>query len=249
MLENSFIHIPGIGETTERRLWEKGIFDWQTFLRSSQSPLSPGKDAIAREMLQKSLEHREDASFFAEIFPQREMWRLFQAFKAGCVYLDIETSAGIGGCDEITVIGIYDGNEVKSFINGIDLDAFEIEIARYDMVVTFNGTCFDLPYIRRAFPSISLPKVHVDLRFLMGRLGYRGGLKKIERDCGIVRDRDIADMGGLEAVWLWRDYLDGDASALERLVRYNRADIVNLEPLAAKGFHEMKRRVLPVAAW
>ncbi len=249
MLENSFIHIPGIGEATERRLWGKGIFDWQGFLRTSRSPLSPGKDAIAREILFKSLDHRKDASFFAETFPQREMWRLFEAFKDRVVYLDIETSGGVGGCDEITVIGLYDGKEVKSFVNGIDLDAFELEIARYDMVVTFNGACFDLPYIRRAFPSISLPKVHVDLRFLLGRLGYQGGLKKIEHDCGIVRDRDIEGMGGLEAVWLWRDYLDGDTSALERLISYNRADIVNLEPLIEKGFNEMRRKLLPVAAW
>jgi hypothetical protein len=199
MLENSFIHIPGIGEATERRLWEEGIFDWQGFLRASRLPLSPGKEAIAREMLFKCLDHKWDASFFSETFPQREMWRLFEAFKARCVYLDIETS-GVGCCDEITVIGLYDGKKVKSFINGVDLDSFETEIARYDMVVTFNGACFDLPYILRAFPSISLPKVHVDLRFLMGRLGYRGGLKKIEQDCGIVRERGIAGMGGLEAV-------------------------------------------------
>lgn len=249
MLENSFIHIPGVGEATERRIWGKGIFNWQDFLRSRRSPLSPGKDAIARDMLDKCLRHKGDASFFAETFPQREMWRLFDVFKDRCVYLDIETSGGVGGFDEITVIGLYDGKEARSFINGIDLDAFEIEIARYDMVVTFNGACFDLPYIQREFPSISLPKLHVDLRFLMGRLGYRGGLKKIEQDCGIVRDRDISGMEGLEAVWLWQDYLGGDISALERLIRYNRADIINLEPLMEKGFHEMRRKLLPVAAW
>jgi uncharacterized protein len=249
MLENSFIHIPGIGEATERKLWEGGVFQWRDFLHTSRSFLSPGRDTIARQVLHESLSHKEDISFFAGLFPQREMWRLFEAFKDRCVYLDIETSGGVGGWEEITVIGLYNGVEVKSFINGVNLDSFEIEIARYDVVVTFNGTCFDLPYIRRSFPSISLPPVHVDVRFLMGRLGYRGGLKKIERCCGIVRDNDIAGMEGLEAVRLWQEHLCGDDSALERLVRYNSADIVNLKPLVEKGFNEMRRKILPAAAW
>jgi len=35
---------------------------------------------------------------------------------------------------------------------GINLDDFEIAIAPYDLVITFNGSSFDLPYIRRWFP-------------------------------------------------------------------------------------------------
>ena len=249
MLENTFIHIPGVGAVTERRLWERGIIDWEGFLRSGAPLLPPGRDILARRILRKSIEHRRDISFFAEILPRPEMWRLFDSFRDRAVYLDIETSGGWGGWDEITVIGLYDGVEVKSFINGANLDAFEIEVARYDLVVTFNGTCFDLPYIRRTFPSISLPPAHVDLRFLMAQMGFRGGLKKIERDCGITRDLDIRDMDGFEAVRLWQDHLRGSDSALEMLLRYNRADIVNLEPLMVKGFHEMRRKVLPVHAW
>ena len=59
----------------------------------------------------------------------------------------------------------------------------------FDLVVTFNGTSFDLPFIRRAFPNISLPAVHIDLRFVMRRLGYRGGLKKIEKEINTVKDK------------------------------------------------------------
>jgi uncharacterized protein len=249
MLENTFIHIPGVGTVTERRLWDRGVVDWGKFLRTETPLLPPGKDMVAREVLRKSMERRDDVSFFAEIFPPREMWRLFDSFKDRVVYLDIETSGGWGGWDEITVIGLYDGTEVKSFINGVNLDAFEIEVSRYDLVVTFNGTCFDLPCIRSTFPSISLPPAHVDLRFLMAKLGFRGGLKKIERECGIARDMDIEDMDGFEAVRLWQAHLRGSDSALDRLIRYNSADIVNLEPLMKQGFEEMRRKVLPVSSW
>ena len=109
-----------------------------------------------------------------------------------------------------------------------------------DLVITFNGACFDLPYIRRWFRNISLPKAHIDLRFLLRRLHYTGGLKKIEKDLGLAREEDIDGMDGYEAVMLWAAYQRGDRHALERLIRYNTADIVNLEPLMERAFKEME---------
>jgi uncharacterized protein YprB with RNaseH-like and TPR domain len=171
------------------------------------------------------------------------MWRFFDAFKEKTVYLDIETSGGYQGIDEITVIGLFDGNEVRTFINGIDLDEFEIAIDLYDLVVTFNGTCFDLPFIRRWFPNISLPPAHIDLRFLLKKLGYKGGLKKIEMELGLVRGAEIEGMDGYEAVMLWKAYQWGDRAALDTLIEYNTADIVNLKPLMEMGYREMKNRL------
>jgi len=40
-------------------------------------------------------------------------------FKDGAVYLDIETSGLYQGVDDITVIGIYDGKTVKTFVQGV----------------------------------------------------------------------------------------------------------------------------------
>ncbi len=42
MLENSFIHIPGIGEATERKLWESGVFQWCDFLHTSRRLVTGG---------------------------------------------------------------------------------------------------------------------------------------------------------------------------------------------------------------
>ena len=95
------------------------------------------------------------------------MWRTYDAFKNNAVYLDIETTGYYQDIDEITVIGIYDGKDVQTFVNGINLNDFEIAIARYDLVITFNGATFDLPFIRSSFPGISLPAAHIDLRFLL----------------------------------------------------------------------------------
>ena len=190
-----------------------------------------------------SLAHREDAAYFSARLPPGEMWRIFTAFKQKAVYLDIETSGGWQGTDDITVIGIYDGANVQTFVHGINLNDFEIAIANYDLVITFNGTAFDLPFIQSQFPGISLPPAHIDLRFLLKKVGYAGGLKKIEKELGIARESSIDGMDGYDAVRLWQAYQWGDDAALETLMRYNRADIVNLEPLMEMGCSEMKRQV------
>jgi uncharacterized protein YprB with RNaseH-like and TPR domain len=199
---------------------------------------------MVRRALRTSLEHRGDIRFFSDRLSSGDMWRIYDAFKQKVVYLDIETSGGYLGMDEITVIGIYDGLRVQSFVNGTNLDEFEIAIAQYDLVITFNGTTFDLPFIRRWFPNICLPPAHIDLCFLLRRLGYRGGLKKIEKDIGLSREPEIDGINGYDAVLLWKAYQWGDPGALDRLLQYNTADIVNLKPLMERGYGEMKTRAL-----
>jgi uncharacterized protein YprB with RNaseH-like and TPR domain len=142
------------------------------------------------------------------------------------------------------VIGLYDGNAVQSFVNGVNLDEFEVSIAKYDLMITFNGACFDLPFIRRWFPNISLPPAHIDLRFLLKRLGYQGGLKEIEKVLGIVRHPEINGLDGYDAVMLWKAYQWGEQSALDRLIQYNTADIVNLSPLMEIAYEKIKAETL-----
>lgn len=242
MLEHTFIHIPGLGPMTEQRFWQQGILTWQAFLDHAGVIISPKRDRLIRREIEASLAHREDISFFSERLCPADMWRLFCAFKQRAVYLDIETSGGYEGMDEITLIGIYDGTDVQTFVNGINLDEFEVAIAAYDLVVTFNGACFDLPFIRGRFPGITLPPAHIDLRFVLKRIGHAGGLKKIEKDLGIGREKGIDGLDGYDAVRLWQAYQWGDDAALETLIRYNRADIVNLEPLMEITYREMKGR-------
>jgi len=244
MLEHTFIHIPGIGPKTEQSLWQQGITTWKVFLERKTPVFSPGKEKIARDVLNASVSHCGDARFFCDLLPAREMWRLFEAFREKAVYLDIETNGGRQDVHEITVIGIFDGTNVRTFVNGRNLEEFETAVSEYDLIITFNGTTFDLPFIRRAFPGISLPPAHIDLRFVLNRLGYRGGLKKIEKDLGIQRAPSIDGLNGYDAVMLWNVYeWEGDTDALDRLIQYNRADIVNLEPLMVLAFAAMKTKL------
>jgi len=85
--------------------------------------------------------------------------------------------------------------------------------------------------------------IYVKRQFL-NKLGFKGGLKKIEKDFGLCRDSDIDGVDGYEAILLWNAYQRGDKTALDTLIQYNSADIVNLKPLMEIGYNEMKERLL-----
>ena len=146
----------------------------------------------------------------------------------------------------VTVIGVYDGFDSRIYVKGRDLAAFETEIQNYDLLVTFFGTGFDVPFLRRRFPRLPLDQLHVDLCPALRRLGYTGGLKSIETQLGIHRTDDVEGMSGMDAVYLWSAWSrHGNQAALDRLLAYNRADIENMKLLldfaypklvAASGF-------------
>jgi len=244
LLERTFIHISGIGKKTERIIWQKGIKDWDQFLRRKAAVFSPARDRYIHEQLLQSKRNVSNIRFFEQRLSSDEMWRLFYAFRHRAVYLDIETTGGYQGLHDITVIGLYDGKEYRAFVSGKNLEAFESAISAFDLVITFNGSNFDLPFIRRWFRHICLPPAHIDLRFLLKRLGYGGGLKKIEKQLGMKREAEVSDMNGYDAVQLWKAYEWGDQKALDLLIRYNRADVVNLEYIMNFCYECMKERVL-----
>ena len=66
---------------------------------------------------------------------------------------------------------------------------------------------------------------------MLASLGYRGGLKAVERTLGIGREPSIRGVDGFEAVRLWRRHERGDRAALEKLLLYNLTDVVNLVEL------------------
>ncbi len=244
MLKHTFLHIAGIGPKTERLLWKQGILTWEAFLNRAKPILSPARDEQIHRELDLSLQSQDNMNFFLNRLPQSEHWRMYESFKEQAVFVDIETSGGYLGMDEITVIGLYDGRKVQTFVNGRNLDDFEQAVMNYSVVITFNGSCFDLPYLKQRFKHISLPPAHIDLRFLLKKLGLRGGLKAIERQMGLVRDPSVEGLNGFDAVQLWKAYQWGDQSALDRLITYNTMDIVHLKPLMELSAGEMKRRLL-----
>jgi uncharacterized protein len=216
MLESTFIHVPGIGPKTERRLWEDGYTSWDLF----RDRYSGSRRATVLPLLNLDEVRRR--------LPRNELWRLYPLYRDRTAFLDIETT-GYG--DEITCVGLYDGRTARTFVLGRDLWDFPEALEPYEMLVTFNGSQFDLPILERRFGGLGLSeRLHVDLRFGLRRLGLRGGLKKIERELGIDRG-PLNGVDGWSAVVLWQLHRRGHARALETLECYNLEDVVNLEPL------------------
>ncbi len=243
MLERTFIHVQRVGPKTEQRLWSRGIHTWHDYMERGKGLLSPGIHCLMEQTLEASMLHRDDVSFFGERLPSGEMWRVFDAFKEKAVYLDIETTGYQSDGAEITVIGLYDGKTIQTFVNGINLEDFETAIACYDLVITFNGASFDLPFIRSCFPGITFPGGHIDLRFVLKKLGLSGGLKRIEKNLGIGREKDVEGLDGFEAIRLWYAYQRGDENALRTLIAYNNADIVNLQPLMEMAYEKLEEKL------
>jgi uncharacterized protein YprB with RNaseH-like and TPR domain len=238
MLENTFCHVPGIGYKTEQRLWQSGILSWRDALSSQAPLLSESRSASLRRAIRRSVDHLDnsDARHFANSLPSREHWRMFPQFRDSVAYLDIETT-GLGGpSDYVTTIALYDGEAVHTYVRGQNLEAFATDITDYRLIVTYNGKCFDVPFVLNDL-GVALDQAHIDLRYVLASLGYRGGLKGCERQLGIDRG-DLADVDGYFAVQLWRDYEhSGDQRSLETLLAYNVLDVINLERLMVLAYN------------
>ncbi len=244
MLRNSFVFLPKVRLATEQKIWSQGVRDWNDFLdakkvkgfSAARKEAAHGKiKEFKRELLDENL------NYLSKNIPLGEQWRLYDTFRDEAVFLDIETNGYYGG---ITVIGLYDGNDTKTFVRGYNLDKVLLERAleKYKMVVTFNGASFDLPVIERFF-GLRIRKPHVDLRHVCAKIGLHGGLKSIERQLGIHRAEEVAGVAGSDAVYLWEQFrATKDPDYLNLLLKYNEEDIVNLKPLADYAVRELWRR-------
>jgi len=250
MLTSSFVLLKGIGQSSERRLWQECILDWASFLRS---PTVPGISSTRKEWYDRELATAQsrleegDAHFFGACLKSREHWRLFETFRHRTLYLDIETTGLSAREGHVTVVGLYRNGHMTSLVHGETLteDRLHEELEQTDLLITFFGSGFDIPYLQAKFPRLNFKKPHFDLCFAARRLGMQGGLKSIEQEVQIARETDVAGLDGWEAVRLWHQWRAGDEAARDLLLRYNAADTQNLEPLALLLYDQMVMRFGP----
>lgn len=244
MIENTFLIIPGIGKKKEKAVWSSGIETWNEFISSrtvngiSEKYKNNGDRVLteATEMLDG-----HDSVALGDLLPKSEQWRLFDKFRDDAIYLDIETD-GLERDSLVTVVTVHSKKDTVTLVNGDNLDAETLSdaIDGASMLVTFNGSCFDVPVLYNSFPKINLDIPHFDLRFGCRKVGYTGGLKHIENLLGMHRSEEIRDVDGFEAVRLWKLWeRKKDRDALERLTEYNRADTVNLENISSVIYEKL----------
>ena len=161
---------------------------------------------------------------------EKEKWQVYFYFPSHILFVDIETEGLSKEKNDITLIGIYKESKYYPFIKNLNLDKALKFLAYTPIWITFGGENFDVPFIKKTFPQLKTPLIHIDLFFLAKEVGLRGGLKKIEKMLGIVRETE--GLNGYDAVKLWKKWVEEkDKSALKKLIIYNKEDVVNLKKI------------------
>ena len=241
MLESTFQHIQGIGETTEQTLWRMGCTSWSKLLKDDFGMPLPTYRKLKAGVLEskcrlEDLDHR----YFRQRLRGALTWRAYNNFRKQACYIDIETTGLSPTYDEVTTVCVHTRGSTKSYVAGENLSELKKDLDEFKYIVSFNGARFDLPFLSHK-KNIVFKQIHLDLMYPLRNLGYRGGLKAIEKELGINRETD--GVTGYDAVRLWKAYeanteveVAGQKvkgkSALRLLVKYNREDTVNLRKLA-----------------
>lgn len=233
MLSNTFQHIHGIGPKTESDLWSKGVLDWNSLEKTDHTSILPGKFYFIRDQIEESKSALKDRDFtyFTKRLPSKEHWRVYmEALKtenSSIAYIDIETSFTTDGEQYISTVSLYDEKEIHCFIRGRNLYCFPDFIKKYSIIITFSGKTFDIPFMEYFF-GIKFTNAHIDLRYVLSGMGYKGGLKKCEKLMGFQR-KESEGIEGSMAPFLWNAYEKGGSIIhLNTLLAYNIEDVLGL---------------------
>lgn len=240
MLLSTFQHIKGIGKTSESSLWEKGITTWDKYKKINGQQLSLfEKETISP--IDESFEalNNNDLSFFAERLPKSLYYRIGLIYPEDTIFLDIETTGLSLYYDQITLVGWSLGRKYGVYLKDQSEKPLLDALKSAKIIVTFNGTIFDIKFLQKTFPNIYIPPVHIDLRFFAKRAGYSGGQKVIEDEIKFERPNDIKGMEGESAPILWYKYRRGDQSALKQLIEYNHSDVEGMKHILDRSLERI----------
>lgn len=241
LIQQTFMFLDGVGARKEKQVWKQGVKEWEDFLRTEPiRSISKERKAYYDRQLRKAQEAlaNDDAAYF-RVFG-KEQWRLYEWFKDETGFLDIE----VDGKGRIIVVGISDYYTTITFVRGINLEkvGVEKELQKYKIIVTFNGSSFDVPKLKKEF-GIEIGMPHIDLKGLCSRLNMKGGLKEVEKMLNLQRP---AHLNG-NPVDLWKAFhASGDKEWLDLLIAYNSEDIENLKWVMEYCYKEMEKRLFLV---
>ena len=220
--------VRGFSARREADLWNEGILSWDDFEQRepAQHPLFPDEQGTTSPFsLPRAALRSGDMSFFAEKLHPSQHFRIPLEVPEKTMFLDIETTGLSRYYDVITLVGWSYQDEYRFFVRGQDDAELRNALSEAQVIITFNGALFDLPFLRQGFTDLRLPPVHVDLRFLAKRVGLSGGQKAIEESLGFRRVGAAGDVKGESAPVLWHRYRRGEQEALKLLVEYNHYDV------------------------
>lgn len=237
MIRNTFLFLEKVKHRKEQNLWKQGIRTWTDFLNAEIiKNISPIKKAYFDRKIKEAQQalREENSSYFKEKLPKKEMWRLYPEFKEECCFLDVE----IDNKRRVILVGISNYYNSNFFVHRINLEHnfLQEELDKYKLLITFNGSSFDLPLLDRQL-NIEIKIPHIDLKPLCVKLGLKGGLKEVENILNLKRPAHLYG----SPVDLWKAFhASGDKEYLDLLIDYNREDIENLKLVMDHCYKKMK---------
>jgi len=248
MLTRSFVHLPRVGPVRERKLLARGIRDWEHLLDEAPKHFNGQHAVDVQRALEESLGawQRKDLLYFYNKLPRDQIWRLVPGHVDQIAYLDIETT-GQGfppACHSTTITFYWKGEVLQAHEPATRRALVQRMHEEAPIWCTFFGEAFDVPFLEREFDA-DLSRPHVDLCFWLKRLGFKGGLKKVQKLFSSIPDRQSMDIDGFDAVRLWRMHRQGVPRALETLLTYNAEDTVVLAPLLAEAYNLQIKQLSP----
>ncbi len=231
MIESTFCHLPGISLADEREFWRKGICTWDDLLCWASVFTNDDRYAALQSAIadSKAAVSTQRAGYFLKDLPESEWYRVYGDFRAQIHCLDIETD-GLQEGAKITCLSVLSAGEMCTFTGRENLESAAVKLAKIRIVVTFNGTSFDIPRLMRNFPAFR-PRFHLDLAKVLRTLKIRGSLKDVAVRFGWKQDTSpIGIANGEEAARAWGKYRNsGDPAILESLRAYNQKDVERLD--------------------
>ena len=235
MIEGALLHFKGIGKKKRELLYQRGIIDWETSIKYSESiPLNSNKKDEYIRFLDEHIqaEKEKNIGFFVKHFHSEDKWRILAKYFEDASFFDIETD---GYFNRITTISLYHNGNLFNYTRNQNLEDFLDKLQELKLIVSFNGTSFDVPVVMQNFRIHEFPVPHLDLRWICYHEGIRGGLKEIEKILNIKRPGDLSGVDGMEAVLLWERWVRlNEQSSLEKLIKYCSADVLSLVKLSEK---------------
>lgn len=232
LLEQSLCLLKGVSHEAEIRLRRNGVISCRQLSENADTYFSASHANRIRESFTEWLLASSCGLVDWEINhlpPGHRVRALFDHW-GDALFYDIETD-GTNTASCITCISTILNGVCRSFWRGHNLTDFLCEWAKAKILVSFNGKRFDTPIVCKAFGLTSVP-AQVDLMDEAAHYGYRGGLKKIEKQIGFVRKIKDCENGD-DAIRLWNDYQDHlSEDSLKTLLAYNQEDVQSLIALS-----------------
>lgn len=174
-------------------------------------------------------------------------------------YLKIGTSGLSREIDSIIVVSLVEKNReaLKTFyLENLKEEKNLLEevmsILQGKEFITYSGKTFDLPFIREKvkfyfnkdldLKVIDLQEVTKNYNFIFN-LESHSNKNLLEKFIGLENLRDQNEYQGIKIKTLYKNYLEGDKAAIEKILDYNYLSLENLSLLDAKIKEELEKNL------